>query len=83
MPNQVFQQCYFQILITGIAGDNYIAPNLGWAIGYFGAVMTSSKLRKTAKSQKNRDFSDFRQLYLESALKPAFSLNSKQDKHMK
>ena len=30
---------------------------------YFGAVMTSSKLCKTAKNEQNRDFSDFWQLW--------------------
>lgn len=30
---------------------------------YFGAVMTSSKSRKTAKNQKIRDFSEFSQLW--------------------
>ena len=29
---------------------------------YFGAVMTSSKSRKTSKNHKNRDFSEFSQL---------------------
>ena len=30
---------------------------------YLGAMMTSSKSRKTAKNQKNRDFIDFSQLW--------------------
>ena len=58
--------CYTKVKLCKWLGEKF------WQ-SYFGAVMTSSKSRKTAKNQKNRDFIDFSQLqglvYLRSGLR--------------